>query len=166
MSEDLARETVARTTFNLYDRWRMTQTFDVALRRLEWLLRDEHWPERVIWVDLDQVLVFPLTAKFIRLPRQPDHLAGARRTFDSARDRGLPIEVYGIGCHDGTTYVTVRPIEELAQGEAMFLEDNVKVSIEGRPTRVVTVRSRLYWWLVGWRHRRWVRRRDLSLSAA
>src|SRR6266700_1915764 len=112
--------TVARTTFNPYDRWRMAQTFDVALRRLEWLLRHEHWPERVIWVDLDQVFVFPLTAKFIRLPRHSDHLAGARRTFDSARDRGLPIEVYGIGCHDGTTYVTVRPIEELAQGEAMF----------------------------------------------
>jgi len=29
----------------------MTQTFDVALSRLQGLLRHEHWPERLVWVD-------------------------------------------------------------------------------------------------------------------
>jgi hypothetical protein len=119
----------------------MPQTFDAALRRLESLLRHEHWPQRLIWVDLTQVIVFPLTATFIYLPRRSGDCERARLTFDSARERGLPIEIYGAGFRAGTSFVSVRVIEELGQGEAMFLEDNVKVVIQGRPTPVVTVTS-------------------------
>ena len=71
----------------------MPQTFDAALRRLESLLRHEHWPERLIWVDLTQIIVFPVTATFIYLPRRSGDFERARLTFDSARDRGLPIEI-------------------------------------------------------------------------
>jgi hypothetical protein len=144
----------------------MTQTFDVALSRLQGLLRHEQWPERLVWVDLTQVIVFPLTATFIYLPRRSGDLERARRTFDSTRDRGLAIEIYGVGFRDDTTYAAVRPTEELAQREAMFLEDNVKVGIQGRPTPVTTVSSALQWWLVRRRYRRWVRRRDLGLGMA
>ena len=144
----------------------MNQTFDVALSRLEELLRHEQWPERLVWVDLTQVIVFPLTATFIYLPRRSADFERARRTFDSARDRGLAIEIYGIGFRDDTTYAAVRPIEELAQGEPMFLEDNVKVGIQERPTPVTTVTAALHWWLVGWRYHRWVRRRNLGSGVA
>src|SRR4051794_8332970 len=102
----------------------MTQTFDAALRRLESLLRHERWPERLIWVDLSQVIVVPMKVTFIYLTRRSGDFERARLTFDSARDRGLPIEIYGAGFRDGTTFATVRTIDELGQGEAMFLEEN------------------------------------------
>jgi hypothetical protein len=144
----------------------MTQRLTVSLERFASLRRQQGWPETVRWVDLGRVLAFLPTTTFIYRPRQPGDIVGLRATFDAASVRGVPVEVAGLGCADGVTFAIVRPIEELAQGEDMFLEDNVKISLPAVPPSLVVVTSPLRWWFTLARYRRWRHYRDLTLDAA
>jgi hypothetical protein len=136
------------------------------MARFQFLLRHEGWPEAVSWTTADQVVVFPMRTTCIYRPGRPDEHGAARARFDSARDRGVAIEIHGVGHLEAATYAVVRPIEVLGQGEAMFLEDNVKVVIAATPTRVVVTSSRVRWWAIETRHRRWIRSIGAPLDAA
>ncbi len=67
------------------------------------------------------------------------------RSFICAQRSGSPVELYGAGYHRGTTYAHVRVIEELGQGEEMFLVEGVKICIIDPPPRVLVVRTSLLW---------------------
>jgi hypothetical protein len=117
-------------------------------------------------VKAEDVVVFPMATTCIDGRGQSNDLSAARSRFNSARDRGVAIEIYGVGHLDDVTYAIVLPIEELAQGEEMFLEDNVKVSVTATPTRVVVTRSRVRWWLIQARYRRRFRDAGVTFRAA
>ena len=144
----------------------MTQPFSEALERFTVLLEREHWPGTIAWVANEYVLSFPGNRTALFRPGDPGVFTSAEREFETARERALPVELYGVGFLNGVSYAFVRPISELAQGEAMFLEHNVKVSVAASPPTLFLVRARFWWSLLTYRHRLWLEGRDRALQGA
>ncbi len=141
----------------------MTQGFSEAIQRFTSLLAHEGWPGNIAWVTHEHVLSFPGNKTALFRPSAPGISASAERQFEEARERGLPVELYAVGFFNSVTYACVRPIHELAQGEAMFLEHNVKVSVASSPPRLFLVRARFWWSLLRLRHSAWLKSRDRVL---
>jgi hypothetical protein len=62
----------------------VTQPFDAAMARFQFLLRHEGWPEAVSWTTADQVVVFPMRTTCIYRPGRPDEHGAARARFSCA----------------------------------------------------------------------------------
>ena len=143
----------------------VTLTFDATIARFRSLLDQQEWPEAVSWTIPEHVIVFPMITTYVYRPGKVNDLGVARKEFEAIRDKGKVIEVHGVGHVNGVTYGFVGPIEVLAQGEDMFLEENVKICISGTPTEMVVTRSRFRWWTIAARNRRWRRRIDAAFRA-
>ena len=144
----------------------MTQRFSGAIQRFTSLLEHEGWPGNIAWVAHEHVLSFPGNRTALFRPGAPGITASAERQFEEARERGLPVELYGIGFFNSVTYAYVRPLHELAQGKAMLLEHNVKVSVAHSPPRLFLVRTRFWWSLLCLRHSAWLESRDRASRSA
>ena len=144
----------------------MTQSFTEALARLGSLLQHEGWPTELSWVSPEHIVSFPGNRAALYRPSPPGYGSEPARSFEAARGRGLPVELYGVGYAAGVSFAVVRPIEELAQGEHMFLTEGVKVGVAANAPSVQVVRSSVLWSFLQFRHRRWLRRRNLAPKTA
>lgn len=135
-------------------------TFDEAAARLRDLLAAMGWPTAVTWVANEDIIVFPKRTYVFRPEAGRRSTEAARDVFELAMYDAVAVRVGAIGHRDGVTFATVWPIEQLAQGEEMFIERRVKVDAPSVPPRVVTVGFRWRWsllkracrtWQRGWR---------------
>ena len=134
-------------------------TFDEARSRFSDLLRERGWPEVVLWVNVDDVRRLPGNRVALFRPTNSPDETLARTTFESGTARGLVIRLEGLGQTKGrATYATVELSDEPDQGEQMFLNEGVKVSVAEPPLTVVSVTSRFFWWLVQRSYERWRKR--------
>ncbi len=143
-----------------------TVPFDEARRRLVDLLVHVRWPQEIAWVDECQIASWPQRV-FIFLRRgqfDPEHFARAK--YESAAAKCPAVRLGAVGIARGMTLAAVWPIDELAQGEEMFIERGVKIDVPAAEPGVTITTSCVRWWLIRRAHRRWVERRDAALGTA
>ena len=139
--------------------------FATAVARLKDLLVSIRWPLEIEWLESEHVLHFPLRATIVFRPQsRGEGERQARRVF---RDRyGIAPAVMFYACgHDNTrTYAFVEAIEELGQGEEMFVSDGLKVASQANATKTHVTSSAFWWWLHRRSYRNWERRIARSLA--
>lgn len=134
-------------------------TFDEAVERLRKLLRSLLRPDALVWVTPFQV-IRGSSHLYIFRPDLSDESEGtARRMFDLAARDCVAVRVGAVASSKTTTFAMVWPIQELADGEAMFIHDSVKTDAPDENPAVTEVRSRLWWWVIESHHARLRRRR-------
>lgn len=69
----------------------------------------------------------------------------AKREFDSAADSCVAVRTGAIGSTGTITFAAVWPIHELADGEAMFIHDSVKVDAPRENPKITVVTSAVRW---------------------
>lgn len=134
--------------------------FDDGVARLVDLLAKLEWPTEIVWVRPDQVLYRPLRATIVFRP-MPDAEAQAiaRDVFHQNYGVAPAISFYA-PAHDGTrTFAYVEAIQELADGEQMFVNEGLKIATPGAAAPTSVTNSSLWWWLYRRAYRRWSRRR-------
>jgi hypothetical protein len=139
--------------------------FATAVARLAHLLVSIQWPVEVAWIEPEHVLHFPTRAAIIFRPRSGDE--GERRARRVFRDRyGAAPAILFYACgHDGTrTYAFVEALEELAQGEEMFVSDGLKISSQADGSKTYVTSSSFWWWFHRRSYRKWERRIARSLA--
>jgi hypothetical protein len=139
--------------------------FATAVARLTHLLATIHWPVEIEWIEPGHVLHFPMRATVVF--RSQSTRAGeshARRVFHERYGVAPAISFYACG-HDGTrTYAFVEAIEELGQGEDMFVSDGLKVSSQADESETYVTSSFFRWWFHRRSYRKWERRTARSLA--
>jgi len=140
--------------------------FDDAFRRFSGFLAEVDWPQQIIWIEACEVIEFPRFTIFVFRPSQSIDLADVRAVFEASYAVVPAVHFHGVAHANGHTFAFIRPIQELAQGEQMFVVDGLKLSVSSAPPRMVVVKSRLHWWWVNRQHRSWQRRLDRALGAA
>ena len=115
------------------------------------LLASIQWPLEIEWVKPEHVLHFPLRRTIVfRPPSAGEGERQARKVFCDRYSIAPAVLLYACG-HDNTrTYAFVEAIEELAQGEDMFVSDGLKVASQADGTKTHVTSSSFWWWL----HRR------------
>ncbi len=134
-------------------------TFDEAVERLRKLLRSLLRPDELVWVTPFQVIRGPSHLYIFRPDLSAEGEGTARRMFDVAARDCVAVRVGAIASTETTTFAMVWPIQELADGEAMFIHDSVKTDAPHENPAVTVVRSRLWWWVIESRYARLRRRR-------
>ncbi|HEX5718887.1 MAG TPA: hypothetical protein VF179_22180 [Thermoanaerobaculia bacterium] len=122
--------------------------FDDGVARLVDLLAKLEWPTEIVWVRPDQVLYRPLRATIVFRP-MPDAEAQAiaRDVFHQNYGVAPAISFYA-PAHDGTrTFAYVEAIQELADGEQMFVNEGLKIATQGATAPTSVTNSSLWWWL-------------------
>jgi len=72
---------------------------------------------------------------------------------------------YACGQDDTRTYAFVEAVEELGQGEDMFVSDGLKVASQADATKTYVTSSSFWWWLHRRSYRNWERRTARSLAS-
>jgi hypothetical protein len=116
-------------------------TFDEARRRLIDLLIRVGWPQEIVWVDESQIVSFPERVFVFLRGGQYEQERVARGKYDSAAAKCPAVRLGAVGIARGRTLAAVWPIEELGQGEEMFLEEGVKIDIPAAEPRLTITRS-------------------------
>jgi hypothetical protein len=141
-------------------------TFTQAVEKLRELLRQLLRADELVWVSPSRVIRFPFHVYIFRPSMSDNSEKTAKRLFDWATDDCVAIRVGAIGSTDTTTFAAVWPIHELADGEAMFIHDSVKIDVPHENPKITVVNSRVRWWVVERLHDRWRRRRDAIMHTA
>jgi hypothetical protein len=130
--------------------------FEDAVARLTHLLAEIGWPPKVVWIRADQVVHFPARSTIVFRP-EPDAEAEAhaRNVFKERFGRAPAISFYAPGHAGGRTFAYVEPIDELADGESMFVADGLKIAAQGDVVPTYVTSSRFWWWLYRANYRRW-----------
>jgi hypothetical protein len=112
------------------------------------LLRSQGWPQHLAWLACNRVLA--LGPEYVALFRPETMLAerSPHDLFNAICQTRKVIHIRAIAFLGQTTYVTMTPIQELAQGESMFVERGSKISMPTAPPRVMKVNSGVLWWLL------------------
>jgi len=131
-------------------------------RRLRNLLGQLRRSRQLVWVAPSQCIVFPSRVYIFRPDGKSERIA--KRTFDAGMGECVAVRVGAVASIEAVTFASVWPIARLADGEAMFIRDSVKIDAPHDDPPVIVVRLRVYWWLLGKLHRRWRRRRDALLG--
>jgi hypothetical protein len=140
--------------------------FDEAKLRLIALLVRLRWPREIAWIDESQLTSFPQRV-FVFLPRgRFEDEQAVREKFETALARCPAVRLAAIGKARDLTLAAVWPIDELAQGEAMFVEHGVKIDVPAAEPLITITRSRLRWWLIRRAYHKWMERRDAALGTA
>ena len=139
--------------------------FEDGVRRLEHLLALCGWPERIVWVTPEQVLHFPLRATIIFRP-EPDGAAHtmASQLFERRYGAAPAVSFYAPARDESRTFAFVESIEELADGEDMFVEEQLKIALQGAETRTYVTDSSVRWWVYRRQYERWSRKTAEALA--
>jgi len=88
----------------------------------------------------------------------------ARAVFRERYGRASAI-LFFAPAHDETrTYAFVEALEELGQGEHMFVSDGLKIAAQAHATRTYITHSSFRWWLHRRSYRKWKQRTERALS--
>jgi hypothetical protein len=139
--------------------------FDDAVARLVHLLGTLEWPTRIVWVQPKQVLYFPLRSTIVFRP-EPDTAAEAcaRHIFEHEYGSAAVISFYSPGHANGRSFAYVEAIDDLADGEEMFVADGLKVATQGSVTPTDVTKSRFWWWMYQRAYRKWRQRTERALT--
>jgi len=140
--------------------------FNEALQRYTNFLGKIGWPQQIAWVESADVIVFPQVAVFVFRPKRPVDLSVIRVRFEKEYGTAPAIAFHSVAFAKEQTYAFVEAIEELGQGEQMFVTEGLKLSAASEPPPLVVVRSRLRWWWVNRQYQAWLRARDRALRTA
>jgi hypothetical protein len=140
--------------------------FNEALQRYTSFLAKIGWPQQIVWVKSADVIVFPQVAVFVFRPQRPVDLSLIRARFEKEYGAAPAIAFHSVAFAEEQTYAFVEAIDQLGQGEHMFVTDRLKLSAASEPPPLVVVRSQLRWWWVNRQYRAWLRARDRALGAA
>jgi hypothetical protein len=125
-------------------------SFVEAEAQLHGLLASQGWPRRLSYVPSDQTQWLDPSHVAVFRPG-PTSSAAAVAAFGSARAAGIPVEICAVASVGPTTFVSVRTIHALGQGEGMFISRATKIECRVPQFTAVIVHSRLYWRLLCWR---------------
>jgi len=130
--------------------------FEQGLIRLYDLLREIGWPTTITWVQHDQVLYMPTIRTIVFRP-EPDGEAErrARSIFQQRYALAPAILFYAVGYLGDSSFALVEAVEELAQGEQMFVVDGLEIAARNQGERTEVTNSRLRWWLQRKLHHQW-----------
>lgn len=139
--------------------------FAEATTHLARLLTRMGWPDQIVWVSPERVVHIPFRATVVFRP-EPDHLAAehASRLFREKHGQVPAILLYAVGHAGGRTFASIRVLEELAQGEDLFITDGLKIAAQGDESPTFVVRFRIAWWLHQRIYDRWQRRTQRALD--
>ena len=125
-------------------------TFEQACNRFGKFLTDTRWPQKLVWVRPDDVLVPERRFLFIKSPTPIGNLAHYRNQFEIGMDRELGVLIHALCKSKSTTYCFVwTPVDEDESARHMMpiMGDYLKMSIPTRLSVLLAkeIRSRCCW---------------------
>jgi hypothetical protein len=139
--------------------------FEDAAARLKHLLKSLQWPVQIVWVRPDRVIHFPTRATIVFRPEPDDEAeSNARALFCERYGRASAILFYAPAHDETRTYAFVEAIEELGQGEQMFVSDGLKIAAQADATLTYITHSSFRWWLHRRSYRKWKQRTERALA--
>lgn len=137
--------------------------FANAVVSLRHLLASIQWPTEIAWILPQHVLHVPRRATIIFRSGEEGE-KHARRIFHERYGIAPAISFYACGHDASWTYAFVEPIEELGQGEDMFVSDGLKVSAQADEAKTLVTSSSFWWWFHRRGYRKWEHRVARSLA--
>src|ERR1043165_3610153 len=125
-------------------------TFDEACNRFRKLLTDTRWPEELVWLQPNDVLVTGQRFFFIKSPAPVGNLAHYRNQFETGMDRELGVSIYALTKSKTTTYCfvwTPADEDESVRYIMPITGDYLKIGIPTRRSMLLAkeIRSRICW---------------------
>lgn len=139
--------------------------FENAVASLRHLLASIQWPTEIDWILPEHVLHVPLRATIIFRPKHAgEGEKHARKIFRERYGIAPAVSFYACGHDASRTYAFVEPIEQLGQGEHMFVSDGLKVSSQADEAKTHVTDSSFWWWFHRRSYRKWEQRIARSLA--
>jgi len=143
----------------------MTTTFEEECSQFGRFLVSNGYPDKLIWVTPQDVLVTGARHFYVRVPVPADNLKYARELYDTAMKQQSGISFSTVCETDQATCCNVWvPVDEDERQRAMCSKAALKMSAATGDSRAQgkRVRNRVVWWYLSLRHRRkQARRADL-----
>jgi hypothetical protein len=139
--------------------------FEDAAAGLKHLLERLGWPAQIVWVRPDHIIHFPTQATIVFRPEADDEAeTNARAIFRERNGRAAAISFYAAAHDESRTYAFVEALEELGEGEHMFVSAGLKIAAQADATPTYVTRSSIWWWLHRRSYRKWKQRTERALA--
>lgn len=129
-------------------------TFETAVARFQQFLRSNQWPEKIVWIQMQDLLLTGKKLLYARIPPSKSREVAAQETFEQGVKQGRGVLLGALFELRGASfcYVWVPPNDEEAARSLMPAE--IKSRIPNDRVPVTLIRNRLLWWWLRVRLRR------------
>jgi hypothetical protein len=134
-----------------------TSSFDEECTRFRQFLSAHGYPDQIIWVTPEDVLIAGARRFYVKLPVPAKNLEHARELFETAVKQQSGVS-FSTVCeiHDSTCCNVWVPSDDDERQRAMCSKTALKMSVATASSRATgrEIRNRFLWWYLGLRHRK------------